>query len=228
MIRKYKALSLAMMALFAFGAIAAQSASANPLTVGEGAATLFVTGTSDPVGSTHTLTVEPGLSVECTHSLYRGSAAVTSGAVNHITLTPEYTNCKAFGFATAHVSTAGCVFTLTTPTSLVKGTSVTWHPSQIHVVCEGTKKITITPTSFGVSVCTASVGTQTPTAGHLVSKNLAATNELTDEATVEGVAYTSTSSPCGKGGNTAKFIGNTTTTCWSNAAHTVKVSCRWS
>ncbi len=223
MIRNYKAIGLALMAVFAFGALAAQGASANPLTVG-GAGTLFVTGTTDKE-SIHTLTVEPGLKVECSHSLYSGSAAVVGGAVNHITLTPEYTGCKAFGFATADVKTNGCHFTLTTPTKIVGG--VQWHPAQIHVLCTEGKKIEITPTSFGASVCTAFVDSQTPTAGHLISKNLAE-NELTDEATVEGVTYTSTGSACGKGGSTAKFVGNTITTCWANAAHTVKVSCKWS
>ena len=226
MIRSYKALGLAMMALFAFGAIAAQSASANPLTVGGGVAKVFVTGTTDKT-SVHTLTVEPGLAVECTHALYSGSAAVVSGAVNELTLTPEYTGCKAFGFATAHVKHNGCTYTLTTPTKLKTG-EVTWGKEQIHVVCPEGKKLEITPTSFGVSVCTASVGSQTPSAGHLVSRNGETEFELTDEATVEGVTYTSTGSACGKGGNTAKFVGNTKATCYKNAEHTEKVSCKFS
>ena len=109
-----------------------------------------------------------------------------------------------------------------------------WHASanpeisQIHVICPVGKKIEITPTSFGVSVCTASVGEQTPTAGHLVARNEVTSETITDEATVEGVTYTSTNSACGKGGNTAKFTGNTTATCYSNEAHTIQVGCTFS
>jgi len=228
MIRKYKAFGLAMMALVAFGAIAAQGASAIPLTVDNSLSKVFITGTTDSP-SVHTLTVEPGLAVECTHALYRGEAEVKSGAVNEISLTPEYTGCKAFGFATAHVKHNGCIFTLTTPVKIGEG-EVTWNKDQIHVVCSEGKRIEITPTSFGVSVCTAFVGSQTPSAGHLVARNEGTSTEmtLTDEATVEGVTYTSTGPACGKGGNTAKFIGNTTATCFSNGLHTVKTNCTFS
>ncbi len=242
MIRNYKGLGLALMAMLALGAIAAQGASANPLTVSGIAAggTVHITGTTDKnakgESSIHTLVVEPGLEVKCTHALYHGHAVVgVGGVVNHMTLGPEYTGCSAFGFATAHVKVNGCTYTLTTPTKIGIG-EVTWdasatpEKSQIHVICPVGKKIEITPTSFGVSVCTAFVGEQTPAAGHLVARNHGPENEMTitDEATVEGVTYTSTNNACGKGGSTAKFTGNTTATCYSNEAHTIKVNCTFS
>lgn len=229
MIRKYKALGLALMAVFAFGAFSAQGASATPLTVEpSNLAKVFITGTTDTVGGIHKLSLGGGLSVECTHALYKGSATVVSGAVNEITLTPEYTGCKAFGFATADVKHNGCTYTLTTPTKIVGG--VTWHPSQIHVICPAGKKIEITPTSFGASVCTVSIGEQTPTAGHLVGHNAGTSSamDITDEATVEGIAFTSTGGACGASGNTASFSGNTTGTCYKNEAHTEPVNCTFS
>jgi len=226
MTHKYKALGLAMTAMFAFGAIAAQGAPASPLTVNSGLSKLFITGTNHGF-STHTFTAEPGLHATCTHALYKSSATPTSGAINEITLTPEYTGCSAFGFATAHVKHNGCTYTLTTPTKLKAG-EVTWGKEQIHVVCPEGKKIEITPTSFGVSPCTGFIGSQTPTAGHLVARNLANEFELTDEMTVEGITYTSTNSACGKNNNTAKFVGNTSATCYSNEGHITKTSCRFS
>jgi hypothetical protein len=231
MIRKHKALGLALLALSAFGAIGAQSASATPLTVPSVpvGGTVFITGTTD-ASSLHSFVLEPGLALECTHALYKGSAIVEAGnVVKELTLSPEYTGCKAFGFASADVKTSGCIYTLTTPT-FVKAGEVTWGKEQIHVLCEGTKKIEVTPTSFGVSVCTTSIASQTPGGGHLVARNHGTATEmtLTDEATVEGVTYTSTGSACGKGGSTAKFVGNTTATCYSNEVHTIKTSCTFS
>ncbi len=231
MILKYKAFGLGLLAMFAFGAIASQSALANPLTVSGvvSGQKVFITGTTDKESSIHTLTVQAGLAVECTHALYRGSAVVVSGAVNEITLTPEYTGCKAFDFATAHVKHNGCTYTLTTPTKLKEG-EVTWGKEQTHVVCPEGKKIEITPTSFGISVCTGFVGSQTPATGHVVARNAGTGAEmtLTDEVTVEGIAYTSTNPACGQNTNNAKFTGNTSLACYSNEAHTIKASCTFS
>src|SRR6186713_2691290 len=125
MIRRYKVFALATMAMFAFGAIAVQGASASPLTVNSSLSKVFITGTTDVAGATHTFTVEPGLSVHCKHSLNKGSASAIAGAINELTLAPEYTECTAFGFANADVKVNGCTYTLTTPTKLKTG-EVTW------------------------------------------------------------------------------------------------------
>jgi len=226
MIRRYKAFGLVLMALVALGAVAAQGASASPLTV-SGVAKVFITGTTHEGGPKHVLTSTT--SVECKVAHYSGSAAVVGGQVNEITLTPTYTECSAFGFATAHVKTNECHYTLTTPTKIKTG-EVTWGKEQIHVLCTGGKKIEITPTSFGVSVCTQFIDSQTPTAGHLVARNAgtATAMDLTDEATVEGITYTGTGGACGTHGTNAKFTGTTTSFCYSDEKHTVKVDCTFS
>jgi len=231
MIRNYKALGLAVMAMFAFSAMMAQGAAANPLTVPDGIAKVFITGTNHP-NESHEFVVPGSPAVKCTHSLYSGSATVTAGQVNEITLTPTYTGCSAFGFATADVNTNNCHFTLTTPTKLKTG-EVTWDTAagkeHIHVICTG-KPIEITPTSFGVSVCTQFVNTQTPTSGHLVARNAGTTEDmtLTDEVTVKGIHYTGTGGPCGTSGTNAEYSGKTIARCYANETHTIRNQCTFS
>ena len=232
---KYKALGLALMALAAFGAIAAQGASANPLTVpnvpvGQ---QVHITGTTD-TGSSHILNVGGGLSISCTHAEYDGTAVVGAGnTVNHITLAPTYTTntCTGFGFPN-HVNMNGCTYTLTTGVKLPDGTTTISAPlGQIHIVCPAGKKIEITPTTFGVSACTVSIGEQTPTGGHIVIRNSGGagnTMDITDEITLAGIAFTSTGGACGASGNNAGFTGNTTAKCYSDVAHTVQTSCTFS
>jgi hypothetical protein len=230
MIRNYKGFGLALMALLAFGAIVAQGASAVPLTV-EGIAKgsqVFIQGTTDKEGEKHIF--KSSGNVECSHAEYTAAPVVgEGGAVNEVTLAPEYKNCVAFGFAGTDIKVNGCTYTLTTPTLIVTG-EVTWHPSQIHVLCPAGKKIEVTPTSFGVSVCTQSIGEQTPTAGHIVARNAGTPTamDVTDEATVQGLSYTGTGSACGTAGVNAEYTGKTTVKCYSNAAHTVQVGCTFS
>lgn len=231
MIRKYKALGLAMMALFAFGAFAAQSATAKPLTVPTNLTKVFLTGTQEEK-TTHVFSTPNG-NVTCKHSAYRGSGTAASGVVNEVTLTPEYKECTAFGFATAHITTTGCTYTLTTATAVSAGV-VTWGGAagQIHVVCTAGNAIKVTPTSFGVSVCTQSIEEQTPTSGHIVGRNAVPSTpmHITDEVTVEGVHYKGTGGVCGSGetNTNAKYEGKTTTLCYSDAAHTIRVDCTFS
>ena len=221
MIRKYKALSLALVAMFAFGAIA-QSASAVPLTAPEG--TIHLTGEQE---GKHKFTTPNGV-VECTTASFDGTSTPVAGQINEQTSAPTYTGCSAFGFATAHVKTNGCTYTFTTPTSIGVGV-VTWGPTQFHIVCPVGKSIEITPTTFGVSVCTQFVGEQTPTKGHVVGRNVANSipMDITLETTFEEIHYTGTGGICGDGTThtNATYIGNTTVKCYSNAAHTVQVDC---
>jgi len=232
MIRNYKAFGLALMAMVAFGAVMVQSASAVPLTVPSSLAKVFVTGdkTTEHVFST------PNGSVKCNTVDFHGSGAASSGAVNELTIEPTYSNCTAFGFATAHVKVNGCTYTFTTPT-LVKTGEVTWDPTlpegkgQFHIICPAEKKIEITPTSFGVSVCTQFVEAQTPTGGHLVARNSATISpmDIDLEATLKEIHYTGSKagSVCGgpETNTNAEYNGSVTVTCFSNEARTVPVDC---
>ena len=216
------------MAMFVFGAIAAQGASAVPLTITTTPvpATVFITGVQE---SEHVFT-NAGGTVKCTASTWSASATPVSGAISELTLAPTYTGCTAFGFATAHVKVNGCTYTLTTPTA-VKAGEVKWTaPSQIHVLCPAGKSIEVTPTAFGASVCTQFINEQTPTSGDIVARNAGGagnTMDITDEVTVKGVHYTGTGGACGNAEthSDAEYSGKTTAKCFSDAAHTVQIGC---
>ncbi len=250
MIRNYKALGLAFVAMLALSAFVAQGASAVPLTVeGLGGGTnTFLTGDQD--GGTHVL--KSTAEVKCTEAHFLAKAT-TGATINELTVTPSYptekagggNNCTAFGFANTHINMNGCTFTFTTPTSIGIGV-VTWGTSQIHLVCPevgGVKqKVAITPTSFGVSVCTQNLAEQTPTVvkdaegkeipNHVIGRNVTGSSpmDITLEITVKGIHYTGTGGVCGTAGTNAELNGNSTVKCYKaeplNAAN--QVGCTFS
>jgi hypothetical protein len=230
MIRNYKAFGLALMAMFAFSAIAAQGASAVPLTVDVPEKTVVhLTGDQE---TAHKFTTPNG-TVSCSTAVFDATPTTgAGGAINEITVAPTYTGCSAFGFATAHVTVNGCTYTFETPTK--SGSTVTWGPSQIHILCSAGKSIEITPTTFGVSACTQFVGEQSPTEKHVVGVNAggAKTGEMdiTLETTLEKIHYTGTGGLCGNSEthSDAKYTGNSTVKCYKNPAHTEQVDCTFS
>jgi len=226
MIRKHKALGLALMALFAFGAIA-QSAAASPLTVATGEVHI----TAAQEGTNHVFEAGSSGTVTCTTSTSDSTATSVSGQVNEITVTPTYTGCTAFG-STADIKVNGCTYTLTTPASLGAGV-VTWSGStQLHVLCPVGKSIEITPTFLGASVCTQFIGAQTPTEGHVVGRNVvgSAPMDITLENTLAKIHYTGSGGLCQNSETHTDGIlnGNTTAKCYKNAAHTEQIDCTFS
>jgi hypothetical protein len=237
MIRNSKAFSLALAALLALGAFVAQGALASPLTV-EGISapgTAFTTGDQD--GGVFVLKSAGG-EVSCTEASFSGSGAVeTGGKVNELTVVASFptekagggNNCTAFGFAGAHVKMNECTLTFTTPTSLGGGV-VTWSgSSQLHLVCPTGKVVEITPTFLGSSVCSQSFAPQTPTSGHVLSRNVASSSpmDVTGEFTLTGIHYTGTGSSCGNSEthSDATLTGNTTNKCYSDSSRTKQVGC---
>jgi hypothetical protein len=243
MTRSRKVLSLALMGLFALSAFITQGATASPLTV-EGISapgTVFTGGDQD--GGTHVFTSAGG-GVSCVEASFTGSGAVeTGGKVNEQTVTPSYptekaaggNNCTAFGFAGAHIKTNECTYTFTTPAQLLGG-SVAWaatdggSPVPLHVTCPTGKKIEITPTFFGSSVCTQFVGPQTPKGGHVIGKNAGTAEKMdvTLEIALKELSYTGTGSSCGTSGADGTLTGNSTVKCYSDAAHTKQIGCTFS
>jgi hypothetical protein len=221
MIRNYKAFGLAILAMAALGALTAQAASASPLTVPS--AKTFFTGDQDE----GIQEFESSSVVKCTSAVF--SASATGPSVNELSITPVYNSCTAFGFATAHVKVNGCTYLFTTPTR-IKADEVTWHPSAIHIVCPSEKQIEVTPTSFGVSVCTQKIGAQTPTSGHIVGTNKTekSPKDVTLDITLEGIHYTGTGGACGTSGTTAKYRGSSTVRGYSDEAHTKQVAIEFS
>ena len=239
--RNYKAIGLALVAMFALGAFVAQGASASPLTI-EGIAngTVFVKG--DQGGGEHEFKSAAG-TVKCKEAEFPGSGTVKEGKVEELTVTPTYKSCTAFGFATAHVKMNGCTYTFTTPTSLGSG-KVTWNgASQLHLVCPSEKVIEITPTSFGVSVCTLTIAAQTPTGEAGKESHVVGSNSGTPTAmhvfldiTLFGIHYIGHGAPCDPEPGGVKtttqingsLIGKSTVKCYKNELRTEQVGCTFS
>ncbi len=216
MIRRSKTIVLPMVAMLALGALVAQAASASPLTVTNGASgTTFYTGDQD--GGIHVFT--SSAEVKCKGAVF--TAKSTGASVNDLTVTPTYTDCSAFGFATAHVNVNGCTFTFTTPSDSGFN-QVTWSGSQLHIIC-GAKEIEITPMVFGMPVCTQFIGAQTANSGNVIGTSTGGTGESMDitlDINLTGISYTGTGGACGTSGNSASYVGNSTVRAYSNSGHT--------
>jgi len=240
MIRNYKVLGVAVAAMLALSAFAAQAASAHPLTVEElgGATSVWTTGTQEGKTIFHS----SGGNVECTETHELGVGSVKEGVNSEQTITPVYNtetkeakpNCVAFGFAEAHVKVNGCTYTLTTPTKGT-GTEPTWETGEkgdVHTLCPTGKSIEITPTFFGASVCTESIGAQTPTSGHIVGKNITDNEKMavTLSITLAGIHYTGTGSSCGNSEThtDGTLTGSSKVTCFKNELRTEQVGCTFS
>jgi hypothetical protein len=155
MIRNLKTLGLAVVAVLAMNVMVVSVASA--------ANEFHSAGTPTTISGLHKSTTAlhiPGAGTwECTTTAFHG--VQTGTTAKELTIHPTYSGCKAFGFSTTDVSTTGCDYTLTQPSSL---------KSVTHVVCQTTAGpphvqhlVRITPTVFGGSVCTVTFGSQSPT-----------------------------------------------------------------
>jgi len=230
MIRNYKAFGLAVVAMFAFSAFVAQVASANPLTTPGGK--VFYTGDQD--SGLHEFKTPSG-TVKCTTAVFTANSEGAS--VNELNVTPSYSGCTAFGFASSHVKPNGCTYKFTTPTKIKAG-EVTWTGSkeeakaQLHIVCAAGKSIEITPTTFGVSVCTQFVAGQTPTEGHVIGTNAGTAEkmDITLDIALKGIHYTGTGGACGNSEThgDAEYNGKSTVRCFSDEKHEKQVSCTFS
>ncbi len=158
--------------------------------------------------------------VECTSSSFSGS--VSGPEQTSVTLIPTYIGCSAFGFAITQTKTNGCTYRFEV-TAEPSAETYTGKPFQI--ICPAGKEIEITPTSFGVSVCTQKIAEQTPSKGHVVYTNNAELGVQMDylvNATVEGISYTGTGGACGNSGSNATYSGQTTLKGYEDEAHKLR------
>jgi hypothetical protein len=139
MMRKFKTLGLAMVAVLAMSAVVASAASAQFT-----ANAYPTTGTATSALGNDVFTVD-GSSVECAGH-FEGTLKEASTT---LTVTPTYSNCKAFGFASATVAMNGCDYLFHDVGSNTAG--------QVSVHCPAGKNIVITAGN-----CVVDVGTQTP------------------------------------------------------------------
>ncbi|HST70743.1 MAG TPA: hypothetical protein VLI94_13940 [Solirubrobacterales bacterium] len=163
MIRKFKTLGLAMIAVLAMSAFVASTAQAQytassyPTSVG------MYTALGNDVFTTE------GGTVEC-QGTYGGHL---NEASNSLTISPYYENCKAFGFVSATVTMNGCayIFDRQSATS-----------STATVECATGNKIQVIAGN-----CEVTIGAQSPTGSVATSNGAGFVNV---QANVTGIAYT--------------------------------------
>lgn len=150
---RIKALGLALVAVFAMGALAS-SAMASPALEG-GAANVNLNG-EQAAGTNDVLTIE-GTSVECANATYNPIGTTSNGATN-AEAHPEYAGCTAFGFLNANIETTNCNFR-----SMANGTfnnlNERYTSGELQITCN------TNPIKIIAGNCTVTIGSQTLNAG---------------------------------------------------------------
>jgi hypothetical protein len=164
MTRKLKTLGLAFVAVLALTAVSASAASAANYT----ASTYPTTGTGTSTLGNDVFTTEAG-KVECASHF---SGTLTKAAAD-ITITANYTSCKAFGFVEAIVS--HCTYTFTEPTG-----SGDNYSTKVH--------ITGTACTITAGTCKVSVPLQGPLSSVAITNDTAA-GDVTVKANVSNINY---------------------------------------
>jgi len=176
MTRNLKALGLALVAVFAMSAVMASAASAESAFKfkSEGTPTKL-TGkqhAGNDVFTTHTGTVS------CNEAKYSGEQVGTE--VSEVTVTPVYSECKAFGLFNVPVTTNGCVYTFKTGTK----TGATYAGS-VSIVCPEGKVIEVEAPG-----CTVTVGSQANVGGITFTNiGTTTTREVTLDVNINTLKY---------------------------------------
>jgi hypothetical protein len=179
MIHKLKTLGVALVAVLALTAVAASAASAANYT----ASSYPTTGTGTSPKGNDTFTTEAG-NVECA-SHFQGTLTEESSS---LTVTPTYTECRAFGFLSATVSMGTCDYLFTAPTG--SGDSYT-APVDVTCVKTGVEPKVVHPIVITAGTCEAQINAQSPGGVVNITNNTAAGDVFVQSA-VTGVAYTVT------------------------------------
>ena len=165
MIRKFKTLGLAMVAVLAMSAFVASAAQAQYT-----ASSYPTTATATSALGNDVFTTEGG-SVECA-SHFQGTLTEASST---LTVTPTYTSCKAFGFAHATVNMNGCAYVFHRTSATSSNATVECPAGKSITVVAGNCEIVIHAQGPLSSVATANSG-----------------NHVNAKANVGGITYTVT------------------------------------
>jgi hypothetical protein len=171
MIRKLTPILLALVALVA---AFASSAEASKFTAEKYPAA--ISGTQ--VGS-HVFSVEDNLKVECLRANFSGSLAEASSTA---TISPTYTECRAFGFLSSTVAFNGCDYLFHAGEEVAADV----HSGTVDVVCPAGKSIVI-----AAGTCEVSIPGQAGLGSSNIENN---TNPMDATATgsLTGLGYTKT------------------------------------
>jgi hypothetical protein len=240
MTRKLKALGLALLAVFALGAVAASSASAETTDhFTSEIADTFITGTQIGKGAEGAWNIfnTKGVNfpVSCEKAVYTGT--MLNNNATSLTLHPKYEECKAGGFKVTVDVAAGCNFILTSTTDKYfntegkeegKDATVSLEcnkPAEedISITVEGGCTITMSAEHGGVKVNQNLLGVTYQNTG------LGATRDVDAKVTVDKIHYTAKGFACmlvgfSKETNTDAFLTQTVTVKgFSDSAHTKQV-----
>jgi hypothetical protein len=214
MIRNFKALGLAVVAVLAMSAVvssAAQAAVNYTSTTGVYPAT--VSGTQS---TTHNFVIGGNRTLTCDEAKFSGALTAAS---TEITITPTYgsatTACHVILLENtfdATVTVNSCDYLFTEPTAGELKAAV-------HVLCPGTNKIVIDVyNGHNVAhteanlICKYSIAPQTPAGTVQMTNNATTPKSVTAHAAITGVAVTrefGTLAACGAASQTATYTGDT-------------------
>jgi hypothetical protein len=207
---KFKALGLALVAVFAMSALTASAASAVNFK-GESNPT-HVTGATGLIENVFATT---GGTVKCKNVNIKDEVELKT-ELTTISAEPVYTNCTASGQTTT-IAFNGCKYNFTASSTTAGNVSIT---------CPAGKEIVVSVGDPGV-ICTIKIKAQTP--GVSTIDYAAGTSggkaDVTITSTVDQIEYTSSGSVCGTAGTfkeagAGKYTGTVTVSGYSNAAHT--------
>lgn len=186
MTRNFRALGLALIAVFAMAAFASSASAHYEITSNK--AQTHLTGIQGEGAANHTFTTA-GQTIQCTGATFTGTMA--SGAVSEVTVTPVYSGCTySSGTKVAHVTMNGCAY------KLLGATTPDGKHGTVYVECPEGKVIEVHLTNFNAAeTCTLTIGTQTATEGYTATNSVTDPNHIDIHATARVVI-----TPHGKGG----------------------------
>jgi hypothetical protein len=150
-----KVLSFALVAFMASGALAASSALATEPTLQTQEDRTVTLEGEQPTGFNDLFKLD-GSSVECASIIY-STVTETPDSATNIDLHPEYSGCKAFGFANATVATADCNYAFMPSGNESKFMS--FNSGALTIECGEA------PININAGTCSASIGPQTISTG---------------------------------------------------------------
>jgi len=157
MVGNLKALGLAFVAVLAMSVVAASASQASQYTCSAYAPTAPCFGTGSNTPGNETLTT-PGGTVQC-NSHYTveeagGSEEGLEGPKTSVTVTPTYTDCKAFGFLNASIDMMGCDYVFHAEAQIAAGR----YNNSVDVTCPVGKG----PVTLTVGTCKVDIPAQGP------------------------------------------------------------------
>lgn len=214
MIRNVKAFGLALMAVCAVGAVAAQGAFAVDHTFQATGKYLTSTNIKHPDGTGPDHVLSAGAAkISCATASFEGEQAAEKA--DEQTVTPKYSNCK-LGENPATVTNEGCAYTFDSDTTS-EGESGTKGESGTVKVCNGGGAIKVSAAG-----CVITFGEQGPLHGIKYSNSGTEPTHVDVTAHVFGIKYTTNKAfactlaglPTSGEGSNGTYLGNATTTAY--------------